>query len=133
LNGCVHGFRGGSLTSVFGIMMRNSKRLIGAAAVSVLVIVAVLPAFIRARTTSASNACVVHLRQIAGAKEQWVLDNRKTTNDSPSWNDIRPYLGHGEVPRCPDGGTYILGRVGDLPRCSLGPAFVGGKSHTLEQ
>ena len=121
------------MSSPFGIMMRNSKRLIGAAAVSVLVIVAVLPAFIRARTTSASNACVVHLRQIAGAKEQWVLDNRKTTNDSPSWNDIRPYLGHGEVPRCPDGGTYILGRVGDLPRCFLGPAFVGGKSHTLEQ
>jgi hypothetical protein len=116
--------------------MRDRKKLIGGVAagvVALVVIAAVLPAFIRARSTSASNACAIHLRQIEGAKEHWVVENRKTTNDIPSWDDIRPYLGHEEVPRRPDGGTYILGRVGDLPRCSLGPSFVGGKSRMLTE
>jgi hypothetical protein len=103
------------------------------ALIAVVLAVAVVPSFIRARNTSASNACVMHLRQIAGAKEQWGVENHKTTNDTPSWDDIKPYLSHEEVPRCPDGGTYTLGRVGSLPRCSLGPAFVGGKSHEITQ
>ena len=117
-------------------MTRKSKKLrIAAVTVALLVIVAatILPAFIRARSTSASNACVNHLRQIAGAKEQWAVENRKGTNDIPSWTDIKPYLWHAETPHCPDGGTYILGRVGELPRCSLRPTFVGGKAHTLTQ
>jgi len=42
---------------------------VGAVAV-VLLAALVLPAFVRARNTSASNACVNNLRQIAGAKEQ---------------------------------------------------------------
>ncbi len=73
----------------------------------------------------------MHLRQIAGAKEQWAIENEKTTNDVVSWDDIKPYLLHEQVPQCLDGGTYILGRVGEPPRCSLAPALVGGKSHEL--
>jgi hypothetical protein len=115
-------------------MTRNSKRLIVAATVAVFVIaaiVAVLPAFIRARTTSALNACVNNMRQIDAAKQQWMLENSKTTNDIPSWGAVRPYLGRGtegEIPRCPQGGTYILGRVDEPPRCSI-----GGPSHSLSQ
>ena len=113
-------------------MTRNSRRLIITAAVVAFAIVGfavVLPAFIRARTTSASNACVNNLRQIDAAKQQWMLENGKTTNDIPSWDAIRPYLGRGpegEVPRCPQGGTYILGRAGEPPRCSI-----GGSGHSL--
>jgi hypothetical protein len=104
--------------------------LVGAVAAVVLAAV-VVPAFVRARNTSSSNACVMHLRQIAGAKEQWVIENHGTTNDVVSWSDIKPYLSHEQVPQCPDGGTYILGRVAEAPRCSLAPAFAGGKSHEL--
>src|ERR1051325_245827 len=101
-------------------------------AVTVLVLAAVvLPAVIRARNTSASNACVMHLLQIAGAKEQWAIENHKTTNETPSWSDIKRYLSHEQAPQCPDGGTYIVERVGDSPKCSLAPALVGGKSHEL--
>ena len=78
----------------------------------------VIPNFIRARTTSARNACVNNLRQLDGAKEQWRLENHKTTNDVPAWEDILPYLK--DRPACPQGGTYVLGRAGDLPRCSFG-------------
>jgi len=104
--------------------------LVGAVAV-VLLAALVLPAFVRARNTSASNACVNNLRQIAGAKEQWAIENHKATNDVVSWDDIKPYLSHEQVPQCPDGGDYILGRVGEPPKCSLAPALVGGKSHEV--
>lgn len=110
--------------------MSKITAIIGALAVLVVAAV-VLPALVRARNTSASNVCINHLRQIEGAKQQWALENHKATNDVVSWNDIKPYLWHEEVPRCSDGGTYILGRVGESPRCSLAPAMVGGKSHEL--
>ncbi|MCX6902723.1 MAG: hypothetical protein NTW03_04455 [Verrucomicrobia bacterium] len=112
--------------------MSKILAFVGSVAVVVLAVVTV-PAFIRARNTSASNACVMHLRQIDGAKETWALDLHKATNDVVSWNDIKPYLSHEQVPHCPDGGTYIPGRVGEAPRCSLAPAFVGGKSHDLSK
>src|SRR3954454_11906009 len=104
--------------------------LISAVAVLVLA-VAVRKGFINVRKTSASNACVMNLRHIEGAKETWALDRQKKTNEIVLWDDITPYLSHEHVPRCPDGGTYTLGRVGEPPRCSLAPAFVGGKSHEI--
>jgi ABC-type proline/glycine betaine transport system substrate-binding protein len=99
---------------------------VGVAAV-VVVAARVVPAFLRARNTVASNACVMHLRQIEGAKQQWAVENHKTTNDVPTWNDLRSYVGRspGQVLTCPEGGTYTLGRVGEPPRCSI------GGTHTL--
>jgi hypothetical protein len=70
-----------------------------------------------------SNACVSNLRTIQGAKEQWGLENHKTTNDSPTWDDIRPYMGRGaagEIPICPHGGIYTPARFGQPPTCSIG-------------
>jgi len=69
--------------------------------------------------------CINNLRQIDGAKQQWTLENHKTTNDAPVWEDVRPYL-RIEI-SCPQGGTYTLGRVDEPPRCSI-----GGPSHTLQ-
>ncbi len=65
---------------------------------------------------SAGNACINILRQIDGAKQQWAIENHKLTNDVPTWADIQPYL-RGD--RCPDGGTYTIGPVRDLPTCSI--------------
>ena len=90
-------------------------------------LVAILPAFIRATSTKARNPCVNSLRVIAGAKEQWATENHKTTNDSPSWDDLRPYFRFNRRPNCPEGGVYILGRVGESPRCSR------GGTHTLPE
>jgi hypothetical protein len=75
---------------------------------------------IRARSQSAYSSCINGLRQIDGAVEQWALDNHKTTNDTPTWAEIvgrNRYLR--EKPKCPQGGTYTLSRVGDYPRCSI--------------
>jgi len=93
----------------------------------VIVVVAVaLPSFIRARNTPSAASCINFLRQLDGAKQQWALENHKATNDAPSWPEITPYLKNPAV--CPHGGTYTLGRVSELPKCSI-----GGDSHTLPQ
>src|ERR1035438_9264582 len=100
-------------------MSKKSIRLIGAVGLVAIVVAIVLPNLIRAWTTPASNACVSNLRWIDGAMQQWALDNRKTTNDAPTWADVRPNLSRdGKLPICPQGGKYTLGRLDKPPTCS---------------
>ena len=84
---------------------------------------------IRARSIRCCAPCIDRLRQIDGAKQEWALEQNKTTNDTPMWSDLYPYIylpyftNHwftNGVPVCPEGGTYTLGRVGAPPTCSLG-------------
>jgi hypothetical protein len=110
-------------------MSKKLKILVATLVAAVLFLAIVVPNFIRARNTKASNACVSNLRIIQSAKEQWALEQHKTTNDAPTLQDIQPYMGRGaagEIPVCPDGGTYTPGRVGEPPRCSI-----GGGGHVL--
>jgi hypothetical protein len=107
-------------------MTRQTKIPIIVAAgllIAVLAVVVILN-FVKARSTSASNACVNNLRQIDSATQQWALELGKTTNDVPTWNDVRSYMGR-EV-HCPAGGTYTLGRRDQPPKCSI-----GGSGHAL--
>jgi hypothetical protein len=91
-----------------------------------VVLVMAAPIFVRAHTTRSTAACINNLRQIDAAKQQWALENNKSMNVIPSWNDILPYLNR--MPHCPEGGSYILGRVSELPKCSI-----GGPSHSLSE
>lgn len=105
-------------------MTRKSKRrllLIPLALFVIFVSAIGIRTFIVARSTPASIACLHILRKIDGAKQQWALENGSATNVIPSWNELRSYIGRAEnrgLPQCPKGGTYILGRVGEPPRCS---------------
>ena len=65
------------------------------------------------------NACINNLRTIAGAKDQWALENKKGTGDAVSAQDIQPYLRNNAIPACPQGGAYTLNDVGALPTCSI--------------
>jgi hypothetical protein len=68
------------------------------------------------------NACINNLRLIDGAKQQWALENKKQITDTPTWDDLRPYIGrgpNGELPTCPDGGVYTIGTVGEKPTCNV--------------
>jgi hypothetical protein len=79
--------------------------------------------FVRARSTSSVNACINNLRQIDAAKNQWALENNKTNSTVAFVNDITPYIKldtNGDIPKCPQGGTYTIGKVGENPTCSLG-------------
>ncbi len=66
-----------------------------------------------------ANACINNLRTIAGAKDQWALENKKGTGDAVSAQDIQPYLRNNAIPACPQGGAYTLNTVGALPTCSI--------------
>jgi hypothetical protein len=106
-------------------MKRGSAKSILASVIVVLAVVglgAVIRWFVWARTTSSYSACINNLRQIDAATQQWALEHRATSNSVVTWSDIRPYLGRGpspELPACPEGGKYTLGRVADAPRCTI--------------
>jgi RNA polymerase sigma factor (sigma-70 family) len=71
---------------------------------------------------SVRNACINNLRLIDSAKQQWALEFRKQTTDTPAVDDLKPYLGRGaqgEWPTCPDGGVYTIKSVGEKPTCSV--------------
>jgi hypothetical protein len=68
------------------------------------------------------NACINNLRQIDAAKQQWALENGKKTGDAVTEADIKPYIkldADGNLPKCPAGGTYTIGKVGENPTCSI--------------
>ena len=100
-------------------MSRNGI-ITGVCILLVAVVVAIgVRAFLIARSQQGLTPCVSNLRQIGAAKDQWMLEKIKTSNDVPTWDDLRTYF-RGEVPpKCPNGGSYTIGRVGDMPTCSV--------------
>jgi hypothetical protein len=69
--------------------------------------------------------CINNLRQIDAAINEWALEKGKTNGTVVTENDIKPYLKlgpDGQLPKCPMGGKYIFGKVGNIPQvtCSLG-------------
>jgi competence protein ComGC len=81
-----------------------------------------IPNFVKARTTSQQNACINNLRLFDAAKQQWALENRKQSTDTPTMKDLQIYIGQGQdskLPVCPAGGEYTIGTVGEKPTCSI--------------
>ena len=80
--------------------------------------------WIREREAAATAACVMMLRQIDGAKQQWAIENHKGNGTQMTWDDVRNYfkdLSNGGPPwdDCPRGCHYTVGPVGRLPSCSI--------------
>jgi outer membrane lipoprotein-sorting protein len=68
------------------------------------------------------NACINNLRQIDGAKNEFALEKGKKNGDPVTEADIKPYIkldANGNLPKCPAGGTYTIGKVGEPPTCSI--------------
>ncbi len=79
-----------------------------------------IPNFVKARTTAQMNACISHLRQIDGAKQQWAMENKKETTDTPTPQDLDTYLHTSfNTLKCPAGGVYTINAVGEKPTCSI--------------
>ena len=55
--------------------------------IGILLAIAV-PNFVRARESSRAKSCQANLKQIAGAKEQWALDNKKSNTDTPMTTEL---------------------------------------------
>src|SRR6266700_3942702 len=80
--------------------------------VEIMIVVAIIgllaaiaiPNFVRARTSSQTNACINNLRQIDGAKQQYALENKASQTYAPTLANVQPYLGrgtNGTAPLCP--------------------------------
>jgi hypothetical protein len=88
-----------------------------------LVVVGMLPNFVKARATSCANACINNLRQIDAAANQFALE-KGLTNGQPIYfpNDLTPYIklnSAGSIPPCPKGGVYRISKVGETPTCTM--------------
>ena len=97
--------------------------LLPAAAGGVAVMAAMLlPALAKAKARAQNISCVNNLKQIELAKKMWAADNNKKNADTPTEQDLLPYLGRGPNSQffvCPQGGTYTIGSVGEKARCSI--------------
>jgi hypothetical protein len=78
-----------------------------------------IPKFNHARQTSLRLACMNHLIQIDGAKQQWAKEKQKNDADIPTWADLKPYIAHNVELQCPAGGVYTIGKVSEVPSCSI--------------
>jgi hypothetical protein len=69
-------------------------------------------------TEQQRTLCISQLRQIDGAKQQWLIENRNTTDVTTTAKDLEPYIRYG-LPRCPAGGSYAIGAGTQEPTCSV--------------
>ena len=76
-----------------------------------------IPNFVRARNTARKNVCINNLRQIDSAKHQWALEFKKADTDSPTSDDVKPYIRNSQFPACPAVGTYTIGAMNTDPTC----------------
>jgi len=89
--------------------------------IGILLAIAV-PNFIKARETSRKQTCIGNLKQMDSAKEQWAMENNKTTGDAAAWADIVPNYVKAQ-PSCPSGGAYTVDVIGTNPSCSKAVAL----------
>jgi hypothetical protein len=83
----------------------------------------VIPNFVKARVSGGTRPCIEIMREYQAAKDEWALENKKTNGVTATENDIRPYIkwdSNGNLPKCPQGGIYTIGKVGEPVTCSLG-------------
>jgi len=107
--------------------VRKSRKLFFAALIGIpIALMAAMvfySTFIWRPKTSGIPVCVNNLRNIEICRDRWSKDENRTTNDVPTWDDLRPYFPDrwsNSIPICPSGGTYTIGRIGEPPTCSIG-------------
>ncbi len=108
-------------------MRIKTNRKSGFTLVEIMIVVAIIgllaaiaiPNFVKARTTAQKNACINNLRQIDGAKEQYMLENGTSTPPATVALLSGPTGYIKTAPTCPSGpAAYAVGGAGVDPTCT---------------
>ena len=79
-----------------------------------------IPSLKRSLETTQTKACIVNLKNIDGAKVQWMAVANKASADTPGREEL---FGEDKFietePNCPAGGTYDLRTAGKKTLCSV--------------
>src|SRR6266480_3970633 len=67
--------------------------------------------------TTPRDICINNVRQIEAAKEDWARRTGATGGTEVTSNSITSFFTNG-FPKCPEGGRYEIGRVGEPATCS---------------
>jgi len=91
-----------------------------------------VPNFVHAREGSRAKACQHNLMQIQSAKERWAMDKNRHGNDTPGMPELAvPGVYMRGNPECPAGGVYTVGRLDQIPTCSVGGVVGDRDAHLL--
>ena len=81
-----------------------------------------IPGWRHSRLITQQKACQEILSKIHGAKQQWALEQHKTSDDPIVTSDLVSGGGGGYLRialRCPSSGSYSLGTLNQKPTCSI--------------
>jgi prepilin-type N-terminal cleavage/methylation domain-containing protein len=88
------------------------------------------PSFVHAREGARAKSCQENLKQIESAKERWAMDNHRDATDTATMAQLAvPGVYMRSAPVCPAGGSYTVGRLDQVPTCSLGGTPGGQLAH----
>jgi hypothetical protein len=83
----------------------------------------VFSSFVPVHVINQQPPCINNLHQLDGAKQEWALERGQTNGIVCREDDIKPYVkldANGNLPKCPQGGIYTIGKFGEPVTCSLG-------------
>jgi prepilin-type N-terminal cleavage/methylation domain-containing protein len=103
-------------------MKINTNGKAGFTLVEIMIVVAIIgllaaiavPNFVRARESAQLNSIINNLRLIEGAKDQWALENKKTTGSTVTSASLKTYLRNNAWVTALAGETYEINTIGTL-------------------
>jgi prepilin-type N-terminal cleavage/methylation domain-containing protein len=114
-------------------MQIKTSRKSGFTLVEIMIVVAIIgllaaiaiPNFVRARESAQLNSIANNLRILEGAKEQWALENKKSTTDTVTTTDLTTYLKNNSMPQPVVQETYVVGTVSQLVTANTAVTLAG--------